>query len=296
MNTQLKLVTTHQERVMPSPNGYVKLWRDIDAQPWSDDAIIFGVFTKLLMRVSHKPRIKQFKGLDIPLQPGEEAIDYSDIIKMFKVIKDKDHARRIIKKFKSLSQVYTRELKDKNVNLGFIIGFFGWEKWQNCTTPQTTPQTTPKVTDIKGYKEGETTPKTTPQTTHINKNDLTKEKESVPPVAPAPEKPTFLEEREDCFENLWAEWRDCKKNVGNTKKASKVAAKKKFMNDVFPASKVRKIGVPAMASEVDEIAMCAIEMHNALRADQDNGVKGFHPIENMQLPKFFTHKYWEDQE
>ena len=99
-------------------------------------------------------------------------MDYQQVSDMFKGVKDKEHARRIIKKFKSLSQIYTKTLKVKGVHIGFIIGFFGWEKWQNRTTPSTTLQTTPKAANLKALQGGKTTPQTTPLTTHINNNDI----------------------------------------------------------------------------------------------------------------------------
>ena len=162
---------------MPSKNGYVNLWRDINEQPWSSDELIYGVFVKLMTTVQHKPYSTEFKGVTINLRAGERAVDYTQIVEMFNGVKDKDHAKRIIKKFKSLSQIYTKPLKNKGVHIGFIIGFFGWEKWQNRTTPQTTPQTTPNTTDLKAYRGGKTTPQTTPQTTHINNNDLNNKKD-----------------------------------------------------------------------------------------------------------------------
>jgi hypothetical protein len=178
MGSQATIHQLHEgQQAMPSKNGYVNLWRDINDQPWSSDELIYGVFVKLMTTVQHKPYNAEFKGVTINLKAGERAVDYTQIVEMFNGVKDKEHAKRIIKKFKSLSQIYTKPLKDKGVHIGFIIGFFGWEKWQNRTTPLTTPQTTPNTTDLKAYRDGKTTPQATPRTTHINNNDLNNKKD-----------------------------------------------------------------------------------------------------------------------
>ena len=49
---------------MPSKNGYVNLWRDINEQPWSSDELIYGVFVKLMTTVQHKPYSTEFKGVN----------------------------------------------------------------------------------------------------------------------------------------------------------------------------------------------------------------------------------------
>jgi len=280
---------------MPSENGYVSLWRDINAQPWANDVFYYGVFTKLMTFVQHKPYLATVNGIQIPLQAGEIAMSYSDIAAMFKQIKNKEHARNIIRKFESLDQIYKREVKKDGVHYGFVIGLKGWKKWQNLTTPLTTPPTPPEAANLKALDSDENTPSTTPLTIQKNNNVLQEEKSMyVSGETNAPVEKDFLEERKDLFQAFWSEWLKCKKLVGVKNNATKSEASKKFLNHTMPASKVRRLGIESAAIEVDKIIDFAWTEHEALKADLDRGIKGFHPIQNMHPPKFLGQKGWED--
>jgi hypothetical protein len=283
------------QRQMPSNNGYINLWRDIEKQPWSDDAVAFGVFTKLMLRVQHKSYVTEYKGLKVALQPGERVLSYPDIVDMFKQVTDRYHAIRLIKKFKSLSQVYTRELKENNVHLGFVLGFFGWEKWQNCTTPQTTPATTPEALNLKALQVGKTTPQTTPQTTHINNNVLNKLKDNACfDNMPVPE--TFLKERSDAFDDFWKLWSDAKKLVGGKNTAPKAKTKTKFLNETFPASKVRKLGVEMFDREVETMLDLVWLAHDSIAKHKKTNTRSdWFNCESMWPAKFLSNAQWRDE-
>lgn len=167
------------KKAMPSNNGFVILWRDVNKQDWSEESLPYAVFTKLLTYVQHKPYITEVNGIQIPLQAGEYAMSWVEVIALFKEIKDKSHARRIIKRFTSLNQVYTREVKKGGVNYGFVIGFTGWKKWQNGDTPLDTPLDTPKPANLKALEGGYDTPRDTPRDTQRNNNDFNNNKERV---------------------------------------------------------------------------------------------------------------------
>lgn len=265
------------QRQMPSNNGFINLWRDIEQQPWSNDAVAFGVFTKLMLRVQHKAYVTEYKGLKVALQPGERVLSYPDIVDMFKQVTDKDHAIRLIKKFKSLSQVYTRELKEKNVHLGFVLGFFGWEKWQNCTTPLTTPTTTPKATNLKALQVGKTTPQTTPPTTHINNNVLNKLKES--------DRQANLSHLKSAFEHIWKKWKSCKSNIGKTDTSPKTKTFDKNFKSIFNTAYFNKNSQAVFKAEINQLSKFIEKAHE---------IQGFNRFENMQLPKFLNEKQWRD--
>jgi hypothetical protein len=164
---------------MPSKNGYVTLWRDINNQAWANEALSYAVFCKLMTLVQHKPYVVEISGVKVALQAGEYAMSYSDVVALFKDIKDKSHARRIIEKFTSLRQLTKREVKKGNVNYGFIIGFSCWEKWQNIDTPTDTPTDTPEPAKIKVLEVVRDTPTDTPTDTQRNNNDLNNNKRIV---------------------------------------------------------------------------------------------------------------------
>jgi hypothetical protein len=279
---------------MPSNNGYVNLWRDINKQSWASDELVYGVFVKLLSTVQHKPRSVVYKGVSVNLAAGEWAIDYPQIVEMFKGIKDKDHARRIIKKFKNLSQVYTKTLKDKGVHIGFIIGFNGWEKWQNCTTPKTTPKTTPEATNIKAFKGSETTPQTTPQTTHINNNDLNNKKEYADPEALRVEK--INEVRVKGFEHFWKSWREGKKAIGVNQRPPKNDTYRKNFLKAFPDSYMKKIGHKGFVKEINDMLDLMNEAFSDIESCQAHGKRSdFENYVSMFPALFLTRKQWREE-
>ena len=179
MSKTAKIVNFNRgKQPMPSQNGYVNLWRDINKQPWSKQTLPFALFSKLLTKVQHKPYMCEVNGIKMQLLAGECAVSWSVILDMFDEIKDKSHARRIIKKFVSLSQIYTKEIKKGRVDYGFIIGISGWEKWQNCDTPTDTPTDTPEVTYLKCLNGYADTPRDTPTDTQRNNNDINNNKDT----------------------------------------------------------------------------------------------------------------------
>lgn len=167
------------ERAMPSENGYVNLWRDINKQSWASDALMYGLFTRLLTMVQHQAYTVDYKGISVALQPGEYVTDYATLADMFAQIRDKRHARQLIEKFVKLGQMQTREIKKNNRFCGLIIGFSGWKKWQNLSTPTGTPTGTPKAPNLKALDGGISTPTGTQFGTHINNNGLNNNKDLV---------------------------------------------------------------------------------------------------------------------
>lgn len=296
MGNQATIHQLHEgQQAMPSKNGYVNLWRDINDQPWSRDELIYGVFVKLMTTVQHKPYSTEFKGITINLKAGERAVDYTQIVEMFSGVKDKEHAKRIIKKFKSLSQIYTKPLKNNGVHIGFIIGFFGWEKWQNRTTPLTTPRTTPNTTDLKAYREGKTTPRTTPRTTHINNNDLNKIKDNADPEALLTEK--INEVRKRGFEHFWKAWREGKKAIGVNQKPPKSETFKKNFLKAFPESYMKKIGNQGFVKEINAMLEIMSEAFSDIESCQEQGKRSdFENYVSMFPALFLTRKQWRDEE
>jgi len=290
---KLALVNKNNQvkRDMPSENGFVILWRDINKQSWSNESLPYAVFTKLLTQVQHKPYVAEVNGIKTPLQAGEIAMSYDKITQLFKEIKDKSHARRIIKKFKSLSQIYTREIKKGNVNYGFVVGFVGWEKWQNCDTPSDTPSDTPKATNIKALS----TIRDTPSDTQRNNNVLNKLKDN----ACFDNKPvleTFLQERTDAFEDFWKTYSESKVLIGGKNKAPKAKTKSKFLNETFPASKIRSMGLEAFDQEVESLLDLVWLVYSDIAQHKKTNTRSdWFNHENMWPAKFLSNAQWRDE-
>jgi hypothetical protein len=273
-------VVTHinqSKRAMPSGNGFVILWRDINKQAWSEESLPYAVFTKLLTRVQHKPYITEINGIQIPLQAGEYAVSWCEVIALFKEIKDKSHARRLIKRFESLSQVYTREVKKGGVNYGFIIGFTGWEKWQNADTPTDTPIDTPKHADLKALAGGHDTPHDTPHDTQRNNNVINNIKES--------DRQANLSHLKSAYEHIWKKWKSCKTNIGKTDTSPKTKTFDKNFKTIFNQSYFNKNSQEVFKAEINKLSKFMEKAHD---------IQGFNRFENMQLPKFLNEKQWRD--
>jgi hypothetical protein len=265
------------KREMPSETGYVSLWRDINKQAWSKNVFYYGVFTKLLTMVQHKDYSTTYKNVDVDLKAGEFVTCYSDIMNMFNEFTDKDHAKRIVKKFKSLGQIYTKELKDGKVNIGFILGFKRWNKWQNQTPPLTTPPTPPEAANLKVLEGGKTTPQTTPQTTHINNNVFNKLKDS--------DRQANLKLLKSAYEHMWKKWKSCKSNIGKTDTSPKAKTFDKNFKSIFNQSYFNKNSQDVFRAEINQICKFMDKAHS---------IEGFNRFENMQLPKFLNEKQWRD--
>jgi hypothetical protein len=277
MNLATVTPISQSKKIMPSGNGFVILWRDINKQVWSEEALPYAVFTKLLTRVQHKPYVAEINGIQIPLRAGEYAISWVEVIALFKDIKDKSHARRLIKRFESLSQVYTREVKKGNVNYGFIIGFTGWEKWQNADTPIDTPTDTPKPAEIKALTAGHDTPIDTPRDTQRNNNVLNNIKES--------DRQANLKRIESAYEHIWKKWKVCKSNIGKTDTSPKTKTFDKNFKSIFNSAYFNKNSQNDFKAEVNQICKFMEKAH---------AIQGFNRFENMQLPKFLNEKQWRD--
>jgi len=281
------------KREMPSENGYVSLWRDINKQAWSKNVFYYGVFTKLLTMVQYKDYSTTYKNVDVDLKSGEFVTCYSDIMNMFNEFTDKDHAKRIVKKFKSLGQIYTRELKDGKVNIGFILGFKGWNKWQIQTPPPTTPLTPPESANLKALEGGKTTPKTTPQTTHINNNVFNNLKRD---AGFDNQRISFLELRENAFNHFWQTWSDAKKLLGAKNTATKSKTKTKFLG-MFPDSMVNRLGEKCFNDEINDLCKLAWIAHSDIAEKDSTGQQSdWFNHRNMWPDKFLSNKQWRESE
>jgi hypothetical protein len=273
-------IVTHinqSKKAMPSGNGFVILWRDINKQVWSGESLPYAVFTKLLTRVQHKAYITEVNGLQIPLQPGEYAMSWADVTALFKEIKDKSHARRLIKRFESLSQVYTREVKKGGVNYGFIIGFTGWEKWQNADTPTDTPRDTPRSADLKASEGGHDTPHDTPLDTQRNNNVLNKLKES--------DRQAYLKLIDSAYAHTWKRWKSCKASIDKVDTSPKGKTLTNNFKKIFTQAYIRKNGEAGFRSEINQLCKFIDKAHS---------IEGFSRFRNMGLAAFLNEKQWRD--
>jgi len=274
--------------VMPSDRGFVNLWRDIDQQPWYKlhKGRYTAVFVHLLLKASHKPTEIEFRGHKLTLMPGQIAKTYEQLAR--ELNQTKSDIQNAIKTFVKHGQITTKT--DGKFTIICLNNYLKFNTVSNTVSNTAKPHINQGVEPIVN------TVSNTAVNTQNNKPLEEKEKNiSVFGETDSRVLKDFSEERQELFQAFWSEWVKCKKLIGVKNTAKKHEAKKKFLNHTLPASKVRRIGLEAAAIEVDKIIDLAWSEHEALKADLDLGIKGFHPIERTHPPRFLDQKGWEDQ-
>ena len=121
---------------MPSDNGYVSLWRDIDKQPWYKlhKGRYTAVFVHLLISASHKGANVTYKGQSITLKSGELARSYEQLAR--ELNQTKSDIQNAIKTFKKHGQITTKTGQNFT-----IIRLKNWRKFNTLSdTVSDTPQ------------------------------------------------------------------------------------------------------------------------------------------------------------
>lgn len=155
---------------MPSKNGFITVWRDIQKQPWYKSPEHVAIFLHILTSATHQARTVDYKGVPVSLLPGQFITTYKKLAETFG-IESESKVRRIINKFINLGQVSKLNLKKSRTDIGLILTIRNWEKWQKSDTQSDTPSDTPKVTYLKGAKGSADTYTDTPSDT-LNNNDI----------------------------------------------------------------------------------------------------------------------------
>ena len=155
---------------MPSKNGFITVWRDIQKQPWYKSPEHVAIFLHILTSATHQGRTVDYRGVSVNLLPGQFITTYKKLAETFG-IESESKVRRIISKFIKLGQVSKLNLKKSRTDVGLILTIRNWEKWQKSDTPSDTPSDTSKVAYFKGAKGSADTPSDTPSDT-LNNNDI----------------------------------------------------------------------------------------------------------------------------
>lgn len=288
MNSQTNVVSFKKGEGMPSKNGYVSLWRDIQKQDWYKDSQAVHLFTHFLLTATNKSRETNFKGQPVYLNQGQLFITYSLIEKVTGISKEK--ARRLIGKFKKQGQISVLNITESNRIIGQIITILGYKKWQKSDTPTDTPTDTPETAEIKAFKGYTDTLPDTPTDTQNNNVLNNKEKSMTDSNESISQKPCYQEIRLKAFEHFWKTWSKSKKLVGKINTASKQKSKQKFLS-VLNESHVNKLGIDNFRTEISLMCELAIEAHQDISENQESS---FYHFENMQPPKFISNKLWRE--
>lgn len=162
--------TIHQlhkgQQAMPSKNGFITVWRDIQKQPWYKSPEHLAIFMHILTSATHQHRSVDFKGVPVSLLPGQFITTYKKLAETFG-IESESKVRRIVNKFIKLDQITKANLKKGRTDIGLILTINNWEKWQKADTPSDTP----KVAYLKGLNDSADTHADTPSDT-LNNNDI----------------------------------------------------------------------------------------------------------------------------
>tara|TARA_R110000782_G_scaffold101560_1_gene188311 strand:+ start:34 stop:852 length:819 start_codon:yes stop_codon:yes gene_type:complete len=109
-------------------------------------------------------------------------------------------------------------------------------------------------------------------------------------------KQDYIEERNLAFEDFWKQWSDNKKMVGKINTAPKSAVKTKFLNQTFPASKVKAMGIEAFNQEVELMLDLSWNAHSDIaKNDKTNTESSWFNYRSMYPAKFLSNAQWRDQ-
>ena len=109
-------------------------------------------------------------------------------------------------------------------------------------------------------------------------------------------KQDYLQERTTAFDDFWMQWGDNKKMVGKVNTAPKATVKAKFLNQTFPASKVRAIGLESFNEEVELMLDLAWNAHSDIaKHDKTKTESSWFNYRSMYPSKFLSNAQWRDQ-
>lgn len=288
--------TIHQlhkgQQAMPSKNGFITVWRDIQKQPWYKSPEHLAIFMHILTSATHQHRSVDYKGVPVSLLPGQFITTYKKLAETFG-IESESKVRRIVNKFIKLDQITKANLKKGRTDIGLILTINNWEKWQKADTPSDTPSDTPKVAYLKGLNGSTDTHADTPSDT-LNNNDINNIKDNADPEALRVEK--INEVRVKGFEHFWKSWREGKKAIGVNQKPPKNETYRKNFLKAFPDSYMKKIGHKGFVKEINDMLGLLNEAFSDIESCQAQGKRSdFENYVTMFPALFLTRKQWREE-
>lgn len=234
MGNLAEIVNIQQgRRYMPSKNGYVSLWRDIQKQEWYKDSQAVHLFIHLMTTATQKDKKTVFKNVEISLNPGQLYLTYPMLEKHTGITKEK--ARRLLNKFKKLNQITVKPLKKQGLDLGQLVTILNWEKWQKSDTLTDTLPDTLSVAEIKalnGYAD--TLPDTLPDTQNnnvYNNNTIVSKDTCISQSEKREQMPNgFYQSIADLYNETFPELPSCKTLSPARKKSIKARTLNEFKN------------------------------------------------------------------
>lgn len=277
---------------MPSKNGFITVWRDIQKQPWYKSPEHVAIFLHILTSATHQARTIDYRGVSVNLLPGQFITTYKKLAETFG-IESESKVRRIISKFINLGQVSKLNLKKSRTDIGLILTIRNWEKWQKSDTPSDTLSDTPKVAYLKGSDGSADNHADTPSDT-LNNNDINNKKEYADPEALRIEK--INEVRVKGFEHFWKSWREGKKAIGVNQKPPKNETYRKNFLKAFPDSYMKKIGHKGFVKEINDMLDLLNEAFSDIESCQAQGRRSdFENYVTMFPALFLTRKQWREE-
>lgn len=276
--------------VMPSQNGFVRLWRDIRNQPyWKKDLEAKSIFVELMMSAQHVATQREYKGMTVLLNPGQMVLSSSDISKLSGV-DSTSKIERCLKKFEKLGQISRTTLKKMNRPVGQIITLLNYEKWQKIEQPSEQPSEQPETPNLK-VVQGRCEQPVEQPTEQLSNNDLSNNlKDMMDSEEPIEvEKVNYPEIRNKAFEHFWKCWNNCKREINSSNTAGKPNAKVKFAN-LFPTKQIESKGVDWLKSEIKLMCDLAWKAHKDYSQFGENS--DYKSYKSMQPPRFFSNKAW----
>jgi hypothetical protein len=285
----------NQRREMPSKNGYIKLWRDIKKQPfWKKDLEAKSIFIELIMAAQHTKKQVTYKNKVVSLDEGQLIISRTELGEDAGVDSESKIKRTLVK-FDKLGITTRENVKHNGHIIGQIITLNNWEKWQNIDRSTDRPTDQSNVAYLKGLTGGSDRPTDQSTVQHCNNVSNNSLKEYAGQDAPL-ELETFLQERTDAFEDFWKTYSESKVLIGGKNKAPKAKTKSKFLNETFPASKIRKMGLEAFDQEVDSLLDLVWLVYSDIAQHKKTNTRSdWFNHENMWPAKFLSNAQWRDE-
>lgn len=146
MSTAEIITLNHESNLMSNvKKGHIVLHRSINNSEWSDDAVMFSLWAKLLCMASYKDRLHSFDGKSWHLKTGQLVTTYAILGRMVKINNqpcDKEMIRRIVRFFKSRDMLST----EKSGN-SVIVTIKNYTQYQSdfFAAPKAAPETAQEI-------------------------------------------------------------------------------------------------------------------------------------------------------
>lgn len=283
------------ERKMPSPNGYVNLWRDLKRQPFYSDIIARGIFVDMLLTATHQPRIIDYSGVKVALNGGEL------IIKRKQFLTDNcndSKVTRTLKKFVDLGVITIEVIKQNGRNIGQKVTFLNWQKWQKSEQPTEQPTEQPEGLNLKVLQGGIEQPTEQPTEQLINNNvlnNIIKDSFSTNHACQEVENQDneIRNKIEKAFDIFWQEWNDSRKKLTTKNRPPKAKAKASFKKH-FTVKKVKSKGIEWLEVQLGSMVNLFDTAFTDLANSKIHNTRSeYFNYESIQPPRFISNQAWD---